>query len=185
MLRNTPKQWGLPSQGLHWLSAGLVLYLLVHGWWMTHLAERADRLPNYATHASVGYVLLGLVVLRMLWRSAQAVPAHPAGAPVWERRAAQVSHVMLYLLLLLEAYLGWALAGTLSQPLDRTLFGLVRVPPITRPGNRSLHETLASAHEVFAWVLAALVVVHVAAAIYHWKIRRDDVMQRMIPGRSG
>ena len=185
MLRNTSNHWGLVSQLLHWLSAGLVLYLLVHGWWMKGLAVGADRPPHLVIHASAGYVLLGLVVMRMVWRSAQVVPAHPAGAPLWERRAARVSHVALYFLLLTEAYIGWALAGTLSQPLDRTLFNLVRVPLITRPGNRDLHGTLASAHEVFAWILAALIVVHVVAAIYHWTIRRDGVMQRMLPRRPG
>jgi cytochrome b561 len=185
MLQNTSRRWGLVSQGLHWSSASLVLYLLIHGWWMTRLASGAERLPSYATHASVGYFLLGLVVVRMVWRSQQSVPAHPANAPAWERRAAKASHIALYCVLLADAYVGWALAGTLSPQLDRTVFDLVRVPPVTRSGNRDLHDALVSAHEMLAWALVALVTLHVAPAIYHWKIRRDDVMQRMIPHRSG
>jgi cytochrome b561 len=185
MLRNTSRQWGLVSQGLHWSSAALVAFLLIHGLWMTQLATGVDRLASYATHASAGYFLLGLVMVRIVWRSQHAVPAHPADAPAWERRAARASHVALYCMLLGDAYVGWALAGTLSPQLDRTLFDLVRVPPITRSGNHDLHDALVIAHEMLAWTLVALITLHVAAAIYHWKIRRDDVMRRMIPHRSG
>jgi len=185
MMRNTPQRWGAVAQIFHWVSAGLVLYLLGHGWWMTHFAARDTRLPEYATHASVGYGLLALILIRMIWRWTNAVPLHPASAPVWERRMAMGSHIALYLLLVIECYLGWALSGTLRQPLDRTLGGLVRVPQITRPGNRDLQEIFEKAHEVVAWILAALVLLHVAATIYHWKVRRDDVLHRMLPGGGG
>jgi len=70
-------------------------------------------------------------------------------------------------------------------PLDQTLGGLVRVPQITRPGSRGTHEFFEAAHQAVAWILAALVLLHVAAAIYHWKVRRDDVMHRMLPGGGG
>jgi cytochrome b561 len=171
MLRNTSKRWGVAAQIFHWVSAALVLYLLAQGWWMTHLADRGTRLSEYATHASVGYFLLALIVIRMVWRWTNDVPLHPPAA-----------HMALYILLVAESYLGWALAGTLRQPLDRTLGGLVRVPSITRPGNRDLHEILESAHEVVAWILAVFVVLHIGAAVYHWKVRRDGVLQRMLPG---
>jgi cytochrome b561 len=183
MLCNTARRWGLVSQGLHWATAGFVFFLLIHGGWMTQFAARTERLPSCGTHASVGYVLLGLVVTRMVWRSGQVVPAHPVNAPAWERRAALASHVGLYLILLANCYVGWALAGTLEPQFDRTLFDLVRVPPITRPGNAALHDALVSAHDVLTVILVALVALHIAAAIHHWKIRRDDVMQRMIPQR--
>jgi cytochrome b561 len=185
MLRNTPTRWGAAAQAFHWVSAALVLYLLGHGWWMTHLAARDNRLAEYATHASVGYFLLALIMIRMVWRWTNEVPLHPPSAPAWERRLAMSVHVTLYVLLLVESYLGWALAGTLRQPLDRTLGGAVRVPQITRPGNRELHELLEGAHEVVAWILAALVVLHIGAAVYHWKVRRDDVLHRMLPGTHG
>ena len=74
------------------------------------------------------------------------------------------------------------LSCTLREPLDRTLGGLVRVPQIMRPGNRNLHEIFEAAHELVAWMLAAIVVLHIGATIYHWKVRRDDVLRRMLPG---
>ena len=86
MLRNTPQRWGAMAQVFHWVSAALVLYLLGHGWWMTHFAARDTRLSEYATHASVGYFLLALILIRMIWRWTNDVPLHPASAPAWERR---------------------------------------------------------------------------------------------------
>lgn len=185
MLRNTPQRWGAVAQVFHWVSAALVLYLLGHGWWMTRFTDRDTRLSEYASHASVGYFVLALILIRMIWRWANDVPLHPASAPPWERRMALATHMALYLLLVVEGYLGWALSGTLRQPLDQTLGGLVRVPQITRPGSRGTHEFFEAAHQAVAWILAALVLLHVAAAIYHWKVRRDDVMHRMLPGGGG
>ncbi len=185
MLRNTPERWGAVAQVFHWVSAALVLYLLGHGWWMTRFADRDTRLSEYASHASVGYFVLALILIRMIWRWANDVPLHPASAPPWERRMAMATHMALYLLLVVEGYLGWALAGTLRQPLDQTLGGLVRVPPITRPGSRGMHEFFEAAHQAVAWILAVLVLLHVVAAIYHWKVRRDDVLHRMLPGGGG
>ena len=182
MLRNTPQRWGTVAQIFHWVSAALVFYLLGHGWWMTHFAARETRLAEYATHASVGYFVLALILVRMTWRSTGAVPPHPVAAPAWERRMAMGSHMALYGLLIVESYLGWMLSGTLREPLDRTLGGLVRVPQIMRPGNRNLHEVFEAAHELVAWMLAAVVVLHIGATIYHWKVRRDNVLRRMLPG---
>lgn len=182
MLRNTSTRWGVVAQTLHWGGAALVFYLLLHGWWMAQWVPPHERYEHASSHTAVGYFVLALIVLRMAWRWSGNAPAHPANAPSWERITAQVVQVSLYVVLLIECYLGWALAGTFKQPLDRTLFGIAKVPPLSKPGNRDAHQALAAAHEYFAWVMAALIVVHVAIAIYHWKIRRDDVLQRMLPG---
>ncbi len=77
MIRSTNAEWGWPAKLLHWLGAAFILVLLAHGWWMTHLAARPDRLANYGWHAAIGYDLMGLLVLRLLWRWANPVPALP------------------------------------------------------------------------------------------------------------
>jgi len=59
MIRSTTAEWGWPAKLLHWLGAAFILVLLVHGWWMTHLAARPDRLANYGWHAAIGYDLMG------------------------------------------------------------------------------------------------------------------------------
>ena len=68
MIANTKLAWGWPAIVLHWVAAVLIILLLGHGWWMTHMAPRPDRLAHYAGHAGLGYDLLALLVLRRVWR---------------------------------------------------------------------------------------------------------------------
>ena len=79
---------------------------------------------------------------------------------------------------------GWALVGTLSRPLDTTLYGWVRVPALVSIQDRTLHGQLEEAHEILSWTLAVLVRIHVAGAFFHLWFRKDDVMQRMLPSRA-
>ena len=178
-LRNTADSWGAGAKLLHWTAAVVILYLLVHGWWMTEFAARSTRLAHYATHASTGYALIALTLARLAWRWLNAVPALPAGTPRSERIAAHAGHWGLYALMLASALTGWALAGTFNPPLD-TFFGWFRVPALVSGPDRALHSSLEELHEVLSWSLALLVGVHIAAALYHWRWRRDGVLQRML-----
>ncbi|HWI12665.1 MAG TPA: cytochrome b/b6 domain-containing protein [Burkholderiales bacterium] len=179
MSTNT-KTWGTVGKILHWLAAAMIFVLLAHGWWMTEFAPRAARFGHYAWHASVGYELLLLMVLRLLWRWTHPVPALPAAMPPPLRYAAVIGHWGLYLLAFAAAVSGWALAGTFKRPLDMTAFGWVRVPPLITSSDHMLHEQLEGLHEQLAWGLAILIAVHLAGAFYHWR-KNDGVMQRMLP----
>ena len=77
MTRNSTTVWGWPAILLHWIGAVLILVLLVHGAWMVHFAPRPERAVNYAWHAALGYDFLALLVLRLLWRWINPVPALP------------------------------------------------------------------------------------------------------------
>lgn len=179
MFTNTTSDWGHIAKTLHWLGGALILFLLIHGWIMVGL-PREMRFANYSWHASFGYATLALMVLRLLWRWFNAVPEMPADAARWERVAAHAAHAGLYLLIFAAAISGWALAGAMRRPLDATLLGVISVPPIVT--DRALHDQLESAHSLFAWTLAVLIVVHVAGAFYHRWIKKDNVLQRMLPG---
>lgn len=178
MLNNTATAWGFMSKTLHWLAAALILFLLIHGWIMVGL-PREMRFGNYSWHASFAYATLVLMTVRLLWRWISAVPALPAGAARWEVIAARAGHAGLYLLIFAGSFSGWALAGTMRRPLDASLFGFIAVPDIVT--DRALHDQLESAHSLFAWTLAALIVIHVTGALYHLWLKKDDIMQRMLP----
>ena len=104
MIRNSSAASGWPSIVLHSLGAALIVVLLAHGWWMTHLAPRPDRLANYGLHAALGYDFLALLILRLLWRWISPVPALEGQA--WERYAARAAHIALYVLMLACALTG-------------------------------------------------------------------------------
>jgi cytochrome b561 len=178
-LANTDTTWGTPAKIFHWLVAAAVLVLLGHGWWMTHMTPRPERIANYAWHAALGYDVLALMVLRLLWRLSQPVPALPADSKPWERLAAALGHWLLYGLLIASSLVGWALAGTMRTPLRLDLFG-VPFPQIYGSGGSVSHGQLESTHRMLAYALAALVVVHVAGALRHHFIKRNSVMRRML-----
>ncbi len=179
MIRNSSTSWGWPAIVLHWLGAVLIVLLLGHGWWMTHLAPRPDRLVHYAGHAALGYDFLVLLILRLLWRWLNPVPALPGEA--WERYAAKLGHIALYVLMLACALTGWALAGTFRSPLNRDVFGLA-LPMIYQSQDRAMHGLFESSHMILSYLLAVLIVIHVLGALRHHIIKRNDVLRRMVVG---
>ncbi|MGZ5841465.1 MAG: cytochrome b [Xanthobacteraceae bacterium] len=177
MLRNTTATWGWGAKALHWIGALAILILLGHGWWMTHMTPRPERLANYAWHAALGYDFLVLLVIRLLWRWTNAVPDLPADTKPWERFAAHAGHVGLYVLMFVVAGTGWAVAVTARTPMTTDLFGLSFAPVITL--ERSTRNLIEGTHEVLAYLTAVLVLVHIAGALRHHFVKKNDVLRRM------
>jgi cytochrome b561 len=176
-LKNTLTRYGAVAQLFHWAIVALVITQFV-------LAKRADGLSPIAkigilaTHKSIGITILGLALLRLAWRLFNPVPPLPAGAPRWQVRAAHVSHFLLYALLFITPILGWLMSS--ARAFSVSWFGLVTLPDFIAP-NRATYETLHEAHEIMAYSLATIAVVHAAAALKHHFLDHDDVLRRMLP----
>jgi cytochrome b561 len=176
-LTNSPTRYGAVAQLFHWAIVALVITQFV-------LAQRAEGLSPVAkigvlaTHKSVGITILGLALLRLIWRLFNPVPPLPSDAPRWQERAAHVSHFLLYALLFITPVLGWLMSS--ARAFSVSWFGLVTLPDFIEP-NRAAFERLHAAHEAMAKTLAVLALVHVAAALKHHFIDRDDVLRRMLP----
>jgi cytochrome b561 len=180
MIRNTSSSWGAVSRWFHWILGVAIIGMIAYGWWMNHIPVRADRLFYRSIHADIGYLLLLLMALRLIWRGVNPTPALPADTPRWEWIAARVNHGALYLATFLVAMLGWAMAGARAPDYSRW-FGLFDVPQFTsvdKAAGRSYEEF----HIYGAYALLALIVIHVAAAGWHHLIRRDRVAMRMVGG---
>src|SRR3984885_6637312 len=171
MIRNTTSSWGSVSRWFHWIMAALIIGMLAFGWWMNHIAARPDRLFYRSIHADIGYVVLVLMVVRLIWRGINPTPALPAGTLGWERIAARISHGALYAVTILVVMLGWAHSGA-HKPDYADWFGLFRVPQFTSTdkANANFYENL---HIYLAYLLIALVLIHILAALYHLLARRD------------
>lgn len=170
--RFTPLQ-----RALHWLMAICILAMLFVGVGMVSTVA-----PKYlgliSLHKTLGVALLILVVIRLGVRWRDGAPALPNDLPVPMKLAAQLSHYLLYGLMIVMPLLGWGMLSAADYPV--VLFGGVRLPQILPQSDR-LHTLLWNAHHYLAFVFFAVVLLHLAAALYHALVRRDGVFSAMSP----
>lgn len=172
-------RYGAVQIALHWITVALIVWLAWLGLTMTELPLSPEKLRTYALHKSLGLTVLGVTVIRLLWRwIAKTPPALPG--PRWQLLAAKAGHVGLYLLLLAVPLSGWLYNSASNFPLQ--WFGLFNLPALV-DGDKALKATALTIHETLFWTLIALITVHAAAALWHHYAKRDDTLRRMLPGR--
>ena len=173
-------RWSAWVVALHWLAAALIIELIVHGWIMVHAGlGAATTFDLYQWHKSLGFTALALTAARVAARLAVAAPPAPAAAH-WERPLAAFVQGLLYLLTVAAILAGWLLVSTSPLPIPTRFFNLFVIPDIARP-NAALFAAAVLAHRLVAWAIAGLVALHVAGALKHHFIDRDDVLTRMLP----
>ena len=177
-LRNTTRRWGAIAQTFHWLIVALLIVQVT-------LAEMADELPLgvrklslLARHKSFGITILALVILRLAWRSVNVHPPLPDNLKPYERRAARFTHAALYVLLVALPLTGWTMSSARGFPVS--WFGFFTLPDLV-PKNRALYDWLLFTHHTLAWLLFVVVALHVAGALKHHFVHKDDVLKRMLP----
>ncbi|MBI5329072.1 MAG: cytochrome b [Betaproteobacteria bacterium] len=163
---------------LHWLIALLICVALPMGLAMQELALSPLKLKLYAWHKWLGVTVFLLAVLRVLWRATHAAPPEPETMPPWQRTAARLAHGALYALLLLIPLSGWLMSS--AKGFQTVYLGVLPLPDLLAK-DEALGKLLALVHEQLNHVLLALVIVHVAAAVKHHRVDRDDVLVRMLP----
>jgi cytochrome b561 len=174
---------------LHWLTALAVVGMLAMGLIMTDLPRGSSlQFALFQLHKSVGVTILGLTVLRLGWRLAHRPPALPDEMPAWEKRAAHAGHLGLYALLLGMPLSGWAMVSASPRNIPTILYGVIPWPHLpvlsTLANKKPVADALEDLHSAAAWILIALLVVHVGAALRHHFLLNDDVLRRMLPRHS-
>ena len=164
---------------LHWLLALLILASLGLGLYMTGLSFSPTRLRLYNWHKWLGMVVLTLSAARLLWRLSHQPPAD-LPMPAWQSRVAHGAHGALYVLFFAVPLSGWAYSSAAGFPI--VLFGVLPLPDWVSV-NRELSESLKPLHHWLAYGLGGVVALHVAGALKHRVIDRDQVLQRMLPSR--
>jgi cytochrome b561 len=167
------------AKWLHWLIVVLLIVQFAVAWSMPHIGRdtRPDTLINL--HFSVGVLILTLAIVRLGWRLTHPEPPPIAGVPPWQIGSARIVHWLLYLLLFVVPVLGWFSASWRGFPV--IMFGL-ELPKLIAPRAPEWQWT-GDVHGLLAnYAMLALVGLHVSAALYHWLVRRDRVLQRMLPG---
>lgn len=208
----TTERYTRTAISFHWLIAVGILANLFLGFTMDSLFS-GSRGAVIGIHASIGLSVLGLVILRILWRLTHRPPELPDALPGWERHAATIGHFLLYVAMIFLPLSGWAILstnppantpgaaaakslGVNAHPNDGIMvWGMVKVPTIkpinelgetpegVRPQSK-LHGEMEELHEAGSWLLIALLLVHVLAALKHQYVDRWPILARMWPQRG-
>jgi cytochrome b561 len=177
-IRNTTVRWGAVSQLLHWLIVALIIVQIT-------LASMADDLPLgvkklalLARHKSFGITILGLAVLRLLWRWMNPTPPLPNTLKPYERVLASFTHAGLYILLFALPLTGWMMSS--ARRFAVSWFGFIQLPDFV-PQSKPLYDAMLETHETLVWVLYVIVALHVLGALKHHFMLKDNVLRRMLP----
>ncbi len=163
---------------LHWLLAFAIIGNLCVGLYMTDLAMSPQRLKLYNWHKWAGVMILSFSALRLLWRITHRPPALPHSLAHWQARASHIVHIFLYVMFFAVPLSGWAYSSATGFPI--VLFGVLPLPDFVAK-NRELAEAIKPLHQWLAYALAATVTLHIAAALKHHWIDRDQLLMRMWP----
>lgn len=178
-LRNTTTQWGGPAKALHWIIAIGVFILIYLGLEQAGM-ERGDAKSEIRLiHASIATVILILMTIRIVWRFMNDTPQHPDGMAPLQRKVTTLVHWALYITVFGQLFAGAMISGTAGRGLP--LFNRLSIPlPVAE--SEEGHEFWEEVHE-FAWKpLAAIIVIHILAALYNHFVLKNDVMRRMTSG---
>lgn len=173
----SPRYTGV-AIALHWLIAAAILCTFLLGQYMTGLELSPAKLKLYSYHKWIGITIFLLVLARIAWRLRHAPPAPPPGMPAWQHRAASAAHALLYALTLAIPLSGWLMSS--ASGFQVVYLGAIPIPDLLAR-DKATAEQLRQLHEALNWLMAAVVVLHVAAALKHHVVDRDDVLRRMLP----
>jgi cytochrome b561 len=171
-------QYGATAKLLHWLVVALLLVQYLIGWLMPDIHRGMKPGAAITFHVSVGMVILLLIVLSLAWRLAHPVVPDSSLAP-WQRLGSRAAHWLLYALVLATTFTGWLFAS--YRGWSMSFFYLVPMPMLASD-NTAAGKVIDGWHQAMEWTLLAVIGLHVAAALAHFFIYRDRIMQRMLPG---
>jgi cytochrome b561 len=169
------------AKSLHWLMALMIIGMIPLGMYMHELPLSPEKLQLYSWHKWTGVTVFVLLLARVSWRLTHQPPPLPWHMSKAQRRASQAGHVLLYLLMLAIPLSGWLMSS--AKGYQTVWFGVLPIPDLLGK-DKELGETLAEVHELLNWILVTVLIVHVAAALKHHFINRDDVLTRMLPSRK-
>ena len=172
----TNTRYNRTARVLHWTVAVLVFVQLILG----VAADKASKPLSgqlLDQHVRLGLLILALIILRALWRASHSPPPLPVELPRWQRRLAGGAHRFLYVLLLVLPISGYVLWDWIGRPLD--WYGLLDIPLLFKGGDDETWRSIAGYTHVWsAYALMALISIHIAAALWHEFVARDQLISK-------
>ncbi|WP_322892766.1 MULTISPECIES: cytochrome b [unclassified Yoonia] len=168
-----------PARILHWLLAVIVIAMLPVGSLMlTEGMDRATQNLLFVLHKNTGVVILLLMIIRLAYRALNPPTPLPTSLPLWQRQAAGTTHILLYIMVFFMAITGYIRVTMGGFPIEG--LGAIGLHPLL-PRNEAVAEIAKSLHFYGRFVLIAVLLLHIAAALHHALILRDGIFRRIWP----
>jgi len=168
---------------LHWLLGISIFAMFAIGVYMSDLPFSPLRLKLYNYHKWAGITFLILSVLRLVWRLVNKPPALPKAIeqamPNWQTKVHHATHYALYALFFAVPLIGWAYSSAAGFPI--VLFGVLPLPDFVAV-DKEFAKQIKELHEISAFALIGLALLHIGAALKHHFIDKDGLVSRMLPG---
>ena len=168
---------------LHWLMAICIIAMLFIGVGMVSTVM-PKYVPLLSTHKTLGITILALALIRLAVRARLGTPPLPGDMPRPMKLAADLSHYALYALMIGMPLIGWAMLSAAGYPV--VLYGGIRLPAIL-PQSDTAQSLLWALHFYLGFAFFGIILLHLAAALFHGLVRRDGVLESMtgaaLPGR--
>ena len=176
------KQYDRGQVMFHWLIAAIILFMIGLGLYMVQLPKQSElpagqesvRAFYFLLHKSMGITVAGLILLRILWRLSHRAPELPDFLPKWQQAASKAVHGALYLLMVVVPVTGYL--QSMYSSYDTKFWGMV-LPRLAHP-DKGMREFFSEIHEILAFTLIAVLVIHILAAIRH-RLAANGIMERM------
>lgn len=172
-----------PARTLHWLTVALIIVQAPVGLYMAYRGNTLniwDATTNtlYSSHKLLGVTILAVILVRLAYRLTAGAPADEPTIEPWQKTVSHIVHWLIYALLITVPILGYL--GVSYFP-ALNLFGAFNLPGLVAP-----HQPTANIvfwwHGTAAFILIGLIALHIAAALHHHTVRKDNVLTRMLPG---
>jgi cytochrome b561 len=170
------------SKWLHWIVAACVLGLIPAGIVMLRIPEGELQNRLFDLHRSTGVLVLALAVVRVAARRAFGAPPPAASLTPFERIASTAAHHMLLALIFVMPLVGWAAMSAYRA--EVSVFGLFDLPHIL-PQSDAAYAVLSKTHNALGFLMAFVVLAHIGGGLMHGFVKRDGVLNRMLPERLG
>jgi cytochrome b561 len=176
----SPNSYDRVMRAVHWTTLALIACAFAAVWIADPAVVGPYLPPIVQVHRSLGLTVAALTVFRLAWRWRAGIPDLPVDLPAVQKLAARAVEGLIYLLLLAQPLVG--LLYTNAYGLRVNLFFLGELPPLIER-DRPLAAQLGNVHSFLGYTLLTLIGLHAAAALFHHFIRRDDVLNTMLPVR--
>lgn len=186
------KRYSGAARAFHWLTALLVFAIVPLGWIFAEFKTKGKPPTSFeapipgvpfeyaAVHKTIGLTIFVLVLARLVYRFVNRPPPLPGRVTVWEKGLAHASHWLLYLVLLAMPVSGYIAASGSKNPIS--ILGLVNFPKL--PIAKETGEIAESLHVYAQYALYALLILHIGGIVWHLAVRRDGLLDRMLPQQA-